>query len=240
MPPTCSVLPLNWLTSSSSGMHLQETLARASPFQRRTSSSTAHGIQQRAKQRRPRLRAARPERRRRREADLRHHLLVTEHGAEAGRAGRQLHLLPHEHLQTALFRDADEFEVRDADGYADDQSAACAESDLYQSLCGVWWVTFSLRSHWEYVRDWVSNSPRVVVKNPLSPVEHPGGVGVNCEMFEAGLDQFVVSGATCDLPSRIRTLTASYRRETCHRHSTRVLHYRRSTWFIHLAYTALA
>ncbi len=32
-----------------------------------------------------------------------------------------------------------------------------------------------------------------MVKNPLSPVEHPGGVGVNCEMFEAGLDQFVVS-----------------------------------------------
>ncbi|KAI9874444.1 MAG: TRAPP subunit bet5 [Pleopsidium flavum] len=30
-----------------------------------------------------------------------------------------------------------------------------------------------------------------VVKNPLSPVEHPGGVGVDCEMFEAGLDQFV-------------------------------------------------
>jgi len=69
----------------------------------------------------------------------------------------------------------------------------------------------------EYVRDWGSNSPRVVVKNPLSPVEHPGGVGVNCEMFEAGLDQFVVSGVTCDLPSRLRTLTAGYRRETCHK-----------------------
>ena len=37
-----------------------------------------------------------------------------------------------------------------------------------------------------------------VVKNPLSPVEHPGGVGVDCETFEVGLDQFVVS----DLDSR--------------------------------------
>jgi trafficking protein particle complex subunit 1 len=31
-----------------------------------------------------------------------------------------------------------------------------------------------------------------VVKNPLSPVEHPGGVGVNNELFEAALGQFVV------------------------------------------------
>lgn len=31
-----------------------------------------------------------------------------------------------------------------------------------------------------------------VVKNPLSPVEHPGGVGVNNELFEASLEQFVV------------------------------------------------
>ncbi|KAL8744986.1 MAG: hypothetical protein Q9190_002827 [Brigantiaea leucoxantha] len=30
-----------------------------------------------------------------------------------------------------------------------------------------------------------------VVKNPLSPVEHPGGVGVDCEMFELGVEQFV-------------------------------------------------
>ena len=33
-----------------------------------------------------------------------------------------------------------------------------------------------------------------VVKNPLSPVEHPGGVGVNNELFEESLEQFVVSG----------------------------------------------
>jgi hypothetical protein len=31
-----------------------------------------------------------------------------------------------------------------------------------------------------------------VVKNPLSPTEHPGGVGVNNELFEASLEQFVV------------------------------------------------
>ena len=36
---------------------------------------------------------------------------------------------------------------------------------------------------------------RLVVKNPLSPVEHPGGVGVNCEMFEMGLEQFIVGSA---------------------------------------------
>ena len=32
-----------------------------------------------------------------------------------------------------------------------------------------------------------------VVKNPLSPVEHPGGLGMNCELFELGVEQFVVS-----------------------------------------------
>lgn len=31
------------------------------------------------------------------------------------------------------------------------------------------------------------------MKNPLSPVEHPGGIGVNCELFELGVEQFVVS-----------------------------------------------
>lgn len=35
----------------------------------------------------------------------------------------------------------------------------------------------------------------IVVKNPLSPVEHPGGAGVNNELFEESLQQFVV-GAT--------------------------------------------
>lgn len=31
-----------------------------------------------------------------------------------------------------------------------------------------------------------------VVKNPLSPIEHPGGIGVNNELFELSLEQFVV------------------------------------------------
>jgi hypothetical protein len=31
----------------------------------------------------------------------------------------------------------------------------------------------------------------VVVKNPLSPIEHPGGEGVANELFELALDQFV-------------------------------------------------
>ena len=32
----------------------------------------------------------------------------------------------------------------------------------------------------------------LVVKNPLSPAEHPDGLGVDCESFELGLDQFIV------------------------------------------------
>lgn len=39
----------------------------------------------------------------------------------------------------------------------------------------------------------------VVVKNPLSPAEHPAGIGVNCELFELGIEQFVVS--ILDFPS---------------------------------------
>jgi hypothetical protein len=34
-------------------------------------------------------------------------------------------------------------------------------------------------------------SPFLVVKNPLSPVEHKGGDGVRNEMFELGLDKFI-------------------------------------------------
>lgn len=30
-----------------------------------------------------------------------------------------------------------------------------------------------------------------VVKNPLAPVEHKGGDGVQNELFELGLDQFI-------------------------------------------------
>ncbi|KAL8846438.1 MAG: hypothetical protein Q9221_008463 [Calogaya cf. arnoldii] len=38
---------------------------------------------------------------------------------------------------------------------------------------------------------YVSLYVEFVVKNPLSPIEHPGGIGVNCEMFELGVEQFV-------------------------------------------------
>lgn len=42
------------------------------------------------------------------------------------------------------------------------------------------------------VYDTDSSISRQVVKNPLSPVEHPGGVGVNNELFEESLELFVV------------------------------------------------
>ena len=45
---------------------------------------------------------------------------------------------------------------------------------------------------------YVSLYVEYVVKNPLSPVEHPEGIGVNCEMFELGVEQFVVSTASED------------------------------------------
>ncbi|CAD6592281.1 MAG: TRAPP subunit bet5 [Alectoria sarmentosa] len=46
---------------------------------------------------------------------------------------------------------------------------------------------------------YVSLYVEYVVKNPLSPVEYPGGVGVNCELFELGVEQFVVSNIECIL-----------------------------------------
>ncbi|RMZ81210.1 hypothetical protein DV737_g2627, partial [Chaetothyriales sp. CBS 132003] len=39
-----------------------------------------------------------------------------------------------------------------------------------------------------------------VVKNPLSPVDHPGGIGVNNELFEASLGQFVPDPTTAQTP----------------------------------------
>ncbi|ATY61308.1 TRAPP complex subunit (Bet5) [Cordyceps militaris] len=41
--------------------------------------------------------------------------------------------------------------------------------------------------HQIYINLWVE----YVVKNPLSPVEHKGGDGVENELFELGLDQFI-------------------------------------------------
>lgn len=49
--------------------------------------------------------------------------------------------------------------------------------------------TLSMRNvlHQIYINLWVE----YVVKNPLSPVEHKGGDGVENELFELGLDQFI-------------------------------------------------
>ncbi|UNI14384.1 Trafficking protein particle complex subunit BET5 [Purpureocillium takamizusanense] len=41
--------------------------------------------------------------------------------------------------------------------------------------------------HQIYINLWVE----YVVKNPLAPVEHKGGVGVRNELFELGVDQFI-------------------------------------------------
>ncbi|MCJ1337473.1 TRAPP subunit bet5 [Bachmanniomyces sp. S44760] len=38
---------------------------------------------------------------------------------------------------------------------------------------------------------YVSLYVEYVVKNPLSPAEHPAGLGVDCELFELGLEQFI-------------------------------------------------
>uniref|UniRef100_A0A060SXU1 Trafficking protein particle complex subunit n=1 Tax=Blastobotrys adeninivorans TaxID=409370 RepID=A0A060SXU1_BLAAD len=40
---------------------------------------------------------------------------------------------------------------------------------------------------------YVSLYTEYVVKNPLSPIEHPGGVGVDNELFVLGLDAFISS-----------------------------------------------
>jgi hypothetical protein len=39
---------------------------------------------------------------------------------------------------------------------------------------------------------WANLYVEYVVKNPLSPFEHKGGVGVANELFEQGLERFVV------------------------------------------------
>lgn len=62
------------------------------------------------------------------------------------------------------------------------------------------WVEYGMffSSSSEFGLQWIRRWPRwtgvdcgVVVKNPLSPVEHKGGAGVRNELFELGLDQFV-------------------------------------------------
>lgn len=49
-----------------------------------------------------------------------------------------------------------------------------------------------------------------VVKNPLAPVEHIGGAGVNYEMFELGLEQFVVCCAPACMVKATHTQTLGY------------------------------
>lgn len=52
-------------------------------------------------------------------------------------------------------------------------------------------VSFGLRTkEYQDSNTWILIDD-VVVKNPLSPVEHPGGEGVANELFELALDQFV-------------------------------------------------
>jgi hypothetical protein len=46
-----------------------------------------------------------------------------------------------------------------------------------------------------------------VVKNPLSPNEHPKGVGVSNQLFEGGLESFIVSqGVARSTRSRLTTV----------------------------------
>ena len=55
------------------------------------------------------------------------------------------------------------------------------------------------RARWLRLSGIYESDCHPVIKNPLSPVEHPGGVGVNCELFELGVEQFVVRNTGCCL-----------------------------------------
>ena len=66
---------------------------------------------------------------------------------------------------------------------------------IYVSL----YVEYGIPSGQRYV-DVIHTDWSVVVKNPLSPTEHPGGLGVNCEMFELALEQFVVRSIVSGFP----------------------------------------
>ena len=66
------------------------------------------------------------------------------------------------------------------------------------------------REQWSRLSGMYESDCYPVIKNPLSPVEHPGGVGVNCELFELGVEQFVVSNTgllPCIAPVLIRAHT---------------------------------
>jgi len=49
---------------------------------------------------------------------------------------------------------------------------------------------------------WANLYVEYVAKNPISPVEHPGGVGVANELFDGGLESFIVRSDD-DLPLRV-------------------------------------
>lgn len=44
---------------------------------------------------------------------------------------------------------------------------------------------------------WATLYVEYVVKSPLSPIEHPDGIGVANELFEGGLERFIVSRCRC-------------------------------------------
>jgi hypothetical protein len=52
---------------------------------------------------------------------------------------------------------------------------------------------------------WATLYVEYVVKNPLSPIEHPKGVGVSNQLFEGGLESFIVSRTVKSTRSRLTT-----------------------------------
>ena len=57
---------------------------------------------------------------------------------------------------------------------------------------------------------WASLYIEYVVKNPLSPAEHTGGVGVANLLFESGLDSFVVCVGFFDLAGYLADSMTEY------------------------------
>lgn len=53
---------------------------------------------------------------------------------------------------------------------------------------------------------WATLYVEYVIKNPLSPLEHPKGVGVSNQLFEGGLESFIVSPGRAKYLKRILTL----------------------------------
>lgn len=68
---------------------------------------------------------------------------------------------------------------------------------------------------------WATLYVEYVVKSPLSPIEHPKGVGVANELFEGGLETFIVW--TCPYTGRRVPLTLQYRTPSSRRNESTVL-----------------